>query len=441
MRMTRVIVGVGTAALVAGTGWAVQLGALAVPHVVVTGRAGVRETSVNTPTTTISAELLEKVPTGRQFDQIIATLPDPRAVKPGVMPNDWRLEQTGKDVRLWGPPTDRVRFRLDLNGNFAKDYTGKQITLQSSYQGTRDEPLKITIDLWPKVEVTPNLEGILTLPPRAAPGQPILIGVAPGYRDGTWRFSTNSGSTPLLPIEDLKNVEIMKSAPTSLYGFSNTDGYARMLTRTAPRPFITEFPMMGSFTRVQYIDPWGESIVDGPVSILPTTPSAGTRWLESASLLTFVGQAACVSGRFPTFDDAYGLLLDGKIELQPWSVSSTTVMLGIPENTAAGPHTISVPGGSSSVTVGVLTVEGSLDQNKLWRGESTTMRLRVVGTDKQFPLAVLNRSPGVITIDGGVRQVVTTPGGADNAVTRSVTGIQRGNFSIVYSVNAPGCGG
>jgi len=63
--MTRVIVGVGTAALVAGTGWAVQLGALAVPHVVVTGRAGVRETSVNTPTTTISAELLEKVPTGR----------------------------------------------------------------------------------------------------------------------------------------------------------------------------------------------------------------------------------------------------------------------------------------------------------------------------------------------------------------------------------------
>jgi hypothetical protein len=133
--------------------------------------------------------------------------------------------------------------------------------------------------------------------------------------------------------------------------------------------------------------------------------------------------------------------LTARIELQPWSVSSTTVMLGIPENTAAGPHTISVPGGSSSVTVGVLTVEGSLDQNKLWRGESTTMRLRVVGTDKQFPLAVLNRSPGVITIDGGVRQVVTTPGGADNAVTRSVTGIQRGNFSIVYSVNAPGCGG
>jgi len=36
---------------------------------------------------------------------------------------------------------------------------------------------------------------------------------------------------------------------------------------------------------------------------------------------------------------------------------------------------------------------------------------------------------------------VTTPGGADNAITRSVTGIQKGNFTIVYSVNAPGCGG
>jgi hypothetical protein len=69
------------------------------------------------------------------------------------------------------------------------------------------------------------------------------------------------------------------------------------------------------------------------------------------------------------------------------------------------------------------------------------MRLRVLGTDKQFPLAVLNRSPDVIGLDGGVRQVVTTPGGADNAVTRGVHGIHRGNFTIVYSVNAAGCGG
>ena len=431
----------GAVAVLAGAGLVVQLGASAPPHVVVTGSAAVRERATTNPVTTINADLLEKIPTGRRSDQIIATLPENRPVTAGKLPDGWQMNQNGRDVRIWGPALDRVRFRLDLNGRYIQDYAGKQATLQSSFQGTKDDPLKLSIEQWQKVETSPNLEGILTLPYKAGPGQPILIGVAPGYRDGTWRFTTNGGSVPLLPLEDLKNMEVIKGPQSSLYGFSKTDGYVQLMTKPAPRPFITEYPVMGSFTRVRYTDPWGEDTVDAPISILPATPTPGTRWLESASPLAFVGQAACVSGRFPTFEDAYGLLLDGKTELQPWSVSTTTIMVGIPDGTTAGEHTISVPGGSSSVKIGILTVDASLDQNKLWRGESTTMRLRVLGTDKQFPLAVLNRTPGVITIDGGVRQVVTTSGGADNSVTRSVTGIQRGNFSILWSVNAPGCGG
>ena len=68
------------------------------------------------------------------------------------------------------------------------------------------------------------------------------------------------------------------------------------------------------------------------------------------------------------------------------------------------------------------------------------MRLQVLGTDKPVPLGILDRTPAIISISGGVKQSVSTPGGATNAVTRDVKGIQRGNFTIVYSVNADGCG-
>jgi hypothetical protein len=430
--------GGSTLALAGASILVARLGATPVPHVTVTGQLAARERASNV--TTISGDLLEQLPTGRKFDQVVAQLPESRDVQPGYLPEGWRAEQNGRSVRMWGPALDHVRFRLDLKGTFTSDYAGKAATLQSSYLTTKDDPLKLTITLWPKVEATPNLEGILTLPPQGAPGQPMLIGVAPGYRDGRWDFSTNGGTMPLIPVEQLKDMPVIKSVPQSLYQFRDSGAMAPLLSHPAPRPYITAFPEMGAFTSARYTDPWGEVTVDAPVTMTPASPAAGARVLSSASSLTFAGQAACVSGRFPTFNDAYGLLLDGKTELQPWGASSTTIMLGIPDNTPAGPHTIGTPDGSSKVTVGVLTVEGSLDQNKLWRGESTTMRLRVVGTDRQFPLAVLNRTPDVIGIDGGVRQLVTTPGGSDNAVTRSVTGIHRGNFTIVYSVNAAGCG-
>jgi len=65
----------------------------------------------------------------------------------------------------------------------------------------------------------------------------------------------------------------------------------------------------------------------------------------------------------------------------------------------------------------------------------------VVGTDKPLPIGVLNRTPGIISIDGGVQQTVTIAGGRDNSITRGVKGIHRGDFSILYAVSHAGCGG
>jgi hypothetical protein len=441
-RRTRLLVRVGFAVLTVGLGFVAhpRAGAGRLPGAFA-GRAEIVARERANSVTAINAEMLEQLPSTRRIDQIITQLPTDRKITPGHLPNGWTAEQKGKQVRAWGPGVSKAYLRFDLDGSYGADYIGKQATIQGRFDGRLDDPIKVTIGSLPKVSATPDLDGILTVPPQAISGMPLLIGVAPGYRDGAWDLKTSQGTQPLIPIETLRDIEVnTPGVPSALYGFRDSGGLVNLLSRPEPRPFITAFPRMDGFTGARYTDPWGEITVDAPFSITPVQPAPGPRWIAGGSALTFAGQAACVSGRFPTFDDAYGLLLDGKIELQPWGASPTSVMLGIPDNTAAGPHSISTPDGSSTITIGVLKVEGSLDQNKLWRGESTTMRLRVVGTDRPFPLAVLNRSPDVIAMDGGVRQVITTPGGADNAITRSVTGIRRGNFSILYSVNSPGCG-
>ena len=78
----------------------------------------------------------------------------------------------------------------------------------------------------------------------------------------------------------------------------------------------------------------------------------------------------------------------------------------------------------------MLAVEGPIDQNELWKGQSTTMRLPVVGSEERLPLRIVNKTPATIAIDGGVNQLVDSAGGADNALTRSVRGIMKGNFNI-----------
>jgi hypothetical protein len=139
--------------------------------------------------------------------------------------------------------------------------------------------------------------------------------------------------------------------------------------------------------------------------------------------------------------DVLAAILDGKTELEPKAGSSNAFVFRIPPDTTPGEHTIEFKGAvSGQYKLGVLGVEGSIDQNQLWRNQSTTMRLRVIGTDERLPLEIVNKAPGTITVDGGSSQVITSPGGANNAITRSVTGIRKGDFNIEYSLNLPACG-
>jgi hypothetical protein len=408
-------------------------------RIVTTGTAAVRERETAQTTIVISAETLANLPGPRKIDELIATLPSNRRTSVGSLPDGWNAEQKGRQIRMFGPARDSVYGRLDLDGNYTKDYAGKQATLQSGFGGVLDEPIRVTMPLWPRVDPTPDLEGILTYPPSAAPGQPLLIGVSPSYRTGVWSVSTDIGTVPLIPIESLLDVPA-SNLPIALNTLRGSQALGDLLARPEPRPYITVFPDSGGYRRVTFTDRWGEKTVDAPLPIAAAPFTSQPPAVTSVARFVFGGQSVCVGGSFPDLQTPYRLVLDGTTPLDAWGASRSHAMIGIPDTIAPGPHTIGLSSSSTTVTVGILRLDASIDQNKLWRGESTTLRLGVTGTDRPVPISVLNRTPGIISIDGGARQTVTTPGGVNNAVSKGVTGTQRGDFSIDVRVNVPGCG-
>jgi hypothetical protein len=173
--------------------------------------------------------------------------------------------------------------------------------------------------------------------------------------------------------------------------------------------------------------------------IVGTAPSCQPS-ISGGSSLTFAGQDTCMSGCFPA-GHSFSFVLENGTRLIPQAWSPATMVLRVPGDATPGRHTIRWGDGAGEWQFGVLQLQGSIDQNELWRGQSTLMRLRIVGSDQKLPLVVLNRTPSIITVEGGAQQVITTPGGADNAVSRNVTGIRRGDFQIDYRLDHPVCGG
>jgi hypothetical protein len=126
--------------------------------------------------------------------------------------------------------------------------------------------------------------------------------------------------------------------------------------------------------------------------------------------------------------------------LHAYAGSPTSVQIHMPGDLMAGPGSIEMGGAPTPFRFRILAVLGSIDQNLLWKGESTTMRLEILGTPEPLPIEIVNWAPGVIDLEGGVRQVVSSSGGSSNALQRGVRGIQKGNFTISYRLQREPCG-
>jgi hypothetical protein len=181
-----------------------------------------------------------------------------------------------------------------------------------------------------------------------------------------------------------------------------------------------------------------DPLVSGEVAArLPT--SSGSRF-EGCAPRVLAGRELCVCGHFEDPRAAAAALrLDGK-PLEVVAAYSTSLQFRVPGGTAPGPHLLTEAlGGREVCTTEVLRVRAELDRRRLRRGRATEMRLEVEGTEQPLSLQLTNRTPQVITLDGGDEQTAETSGSRPNAVTRTVRGRSPGDFDIRWELAGPVC--
>lgn len=90
-----------------------------------------------------------------------------------------------------------------------------------------------------------------------------------------------------------------------------------------------------------------------------------------------------------------------------------------------------------------LTLHARLDPEELVRGGSegavAHLRLEVEGTDAPVRIELVNRTPGVVALEGGEIQVSHTTGGADNHLARALLTHRAGDFQIHYRLAPRPC--
>ena len=100
---------------------------------------------------------------------------------------------------------------------------------------------------------------------------------------------------------------------------------------------------------------------------------------------------------------------------------------------------ITAPGVTGSARVEVLSLAGDVDRNELLRGQSTPLRLQILGTAEALEIRLKNTTPGIISMSGGDDQVVRTSGGASNIYQGTVRGLSPGDFNITYELTTGSC--
>ena len=157
----------------------------------------------------------------------------------------------------------------------------------------------------------------------------------------------------------------------------------------------------------------------------------------------FAGQTLCVCGNFSN-SSANALLLDGKPMGQPVTISESSLTFRIPETVGPGLQTVtgSPEAGFSpaeAVVTTVLELAPEIDQKAMLRGQWTRARFKVRGTTSPIRLRITNRTPDIVSVEGGPEQILMTSGGPDNGVIRRVHALSRGDFSIQVELAGQTC--
>ncbi|UCE41432.1 MAG: RHS repeat protein [Candidatus Aminicenantes bacterium] len=361
---------------------------------------------------------------GKLVDEIHIELAKDAAAQavPGHLPSDWTFTGVDREIALTGPALEsqqNIYIRVDVGS--AKAPTRLKVKMFSS--GSKVFDKRVQVSLLPPLRLINSLEDLIILPPEVSPGENLMIEVLDPQitpSGGNWTISS------VLAEEE--------------FPVSGKPGDNPRLSVKLPGSLIPGNPV-----EIAYTDPWGQQIVHVPFAegvqvVPPLTPSSAYPSLTSCQLQTFPGEVICVCGFFPNEAAWSALSFDGQPLGYPASASSRVVHVQIPMELGPGPHVIagSQEAGFSkdnTLEITVLTLGGEIDQDALRRGQSTTMRLWIEGTQEPVSLEITNQTPGIISIAGGDVQIVSTSGGNPNSLERTVQGISPGDFQIDYALD------
>lgn len=339
----------------------------------------------------------------------------------GHLPEGWSAQTVGGALAFTGPAlTDpSAHFRIDL-GSAA---TTEALNVFASAAGMTVYDRTTDVAQLAQMQVIDVLANALHFPWQVTPGEMV-----------TFQAVANS------PIVPGGSWSIAGSAPQVVQGAAGQPLSYQWRVPTTLTP--------ASAVSVTWTNPFGQVAVNVPTANVGvvTPPAAAAQApprLIDCTPRGFAGRVVCLCGWFPTAAERDGFTLDG----QPLSVvaaSSTTVLVRLPSDAQPGPRTIAADAGrgfdaSQTISIVILAARGSVDQNRLRLGQSTPLRLEVLGTTDQLDIVLTNYTPGIVQVTGGIVQVVRTSGGTPNVAQRQVQGITPGNFDIGYQLAEDPC--
>lgn len=334
----------------------------------------------------------------------------------GKLPSQWQLTTDKNFIKMSGAGLKLpLYFRVDLEDSLPPIKTDVEVY----YQGKRKFRQKgVIIKPRPPVRISDDFTSVLKFPPIISPGdylelKPFDIKLTP--LAGTWKI----GGEPAEFVEEKQH-----------YRF------------TLPADLSYKLPLS-----LSYSDPYGEDLYYTPglpdIKII-SLPVDTTPTFTGVSPIVFVGDLICICGYFPDENSRYGFRSDSRDLGTPVSSSSHVLVYRLPDDIEPGVHHISPPPGTgfesdAAKEIEVIRVRGSIDRNKLLRGESTPLHLRIEGTQKVLNVSLTNKSPKIISLDGGNEQVIPTSGGEDNKIEKMVQGIAPGDFNLRYKLDLTFC--
>lgn len=383
--------------------------------------------------------VLIKVPaqaTGRAVEEVRVRIGRAvaRAASAALLPDGWQADDVGDELRLSGPALaagESILARFVTSAASSIVEAVDRVRLELHGGGDRLVRVDVPVERLPAVRANVPIDEVMGLPPVAVPGEVITVKpydfTLTPY-GGTWTFEPAEGAGGEAEAPEV------------------TDPVAEPATGTEPVEYSFKMTMgatldLGMKFDVQYADEYGEVLVDSKgasIELLPDEPGEGAR-IDACTAKSFRGRVVCVCGWFPDEAARGQLTIDGMPLGDPLTSSRRLLYFRLPDEIAAGPHTIALAGAQGSASLEVLELVGQIDQAELLRGQSTPIHITILGTQDALSLRLVNHAPGSISLEGGDDQIITTSGGGTNTWTGRVQGHTPGNFHLTYELAASRC--